>query len=153
VQGKAKDGGGWPPNSRREVPAQAAMRGVTGGKMDQYHDDAKCGSCGGPLDCHRDAVCEKCVPQSQFFEDAAAVQVMTGGKIMKRELHEVWKHETPYGRMRWCLQAPRGVLAFKTKREAMMFGDAARRAEVSAVLNNHKGKVDQANGGGGDARR
>ena len=34
---------------------------------DGYHEDSRCGSCGGPLEDHRDAVCETCVPQSEYF--------------------------------------------------------------------------------------
>jgi len=33
----------------------------------KYHEDAICGCCGGPLECHRDAVCEMCVPESEYF--------------------------------------------------------------------------------------
>jgi hypothetical protein len=28
----------------------------------KYHDDSKCGSCGGPLECERDAICCTCCP-------------------------------------------------------------------------------------------
>jgi len=33
-----------------------------------YHTDARCGSCGGPLEVDRDAICHKCVPQGAWFE-------------------------------------------------------------------------------------
>lgn len=28
----------------------------------EFHADARCGACGGPLDTSRDAICEKCAP-------------------------------------------------------------------------------------------
>jgi hypothetical protein len=28
----------------------------------KYHEDSKCGSCGGPLECERDAICCTCAP-------------------------------------------------------------------------------------------
>lgn len=41
---------------------------------DRHHEDAVCGCCGGPLDVHRDAVCEKCVPERQYFADIVMAQ-------------------------------------------------------------------------------
>jgi hypothetical protein len=99
--------------------------------MGQYHDDAKCGSCGGPLDCHRDAVCEKCVPQSQFFEDAAAVQVMTGGKMkpFEPECHTEfgkWFHETMKATAEECWNAAwtaRGKAVFGLLQRCRVFAN------------------------------
>jgi hypothetical protein len=41
---------------------------------DEYHDDAVCGSCGGPLECHRDAICCRCVPDEVWWEQCALAQ-------------------------------------------------------------------------------
>lgn len=30
--------------------------------MKQYHEDSRCGSCAGPLEVTRDAICETCAP-------------------------------------------------------------------------------------------
>jgi hypothetical protein len=47
-----------------------------GDVMAEYHADSRCGSCAGPLEADRDAVCHSCVPQSEFFEMAAeAVEI------------------------------------------------------------------------------
>lgn len=42
--------------------------------MSEYHEDSVCGSCDGPLEVYRDAICEACAPQSLYFEQAAAAQ-------------------------------------------------------------------------------
>ena len=42
--------------------------------MIEYHEDVCCGGCGGPLECHRDAVCETCVPEAVYFETCAVIQ-------------------------------------------------------------------------------
>ena len=44
--------------------------------MPEYHEDSVCASCDGPLEDYRDAICESCAPQSQYFEECAAVQDM-----------------------------------------------------------------------------
>lgn len=33
---------------------------------DRYHVDSLCGSCQGLLDCHRDAICDRCVMEMQL---------------------------------------------------------------------------------------
>ena len=38
-----------------------------------YHDNNLCGACGGPLECHRDAICESCVPESTYFDACESV--------------------------------------------------------------------------------
>lgn len=38
------------------------------------HDDAKCAVCDGPLEQHRDAICETCVPESAWFAPAETCQ-------------------------------------------------------------------------------
>jgi hypothetical protein len=40
----------------------------------EYHEDSVCAACDGPLEDYRDAICEACAPQSQYFEQAAAAQ-------------------------------------------------------------------------------
>ncbi len=42
--------------------------------MSEFHEDSKCAACSGPLEVSRDAVCEKCVPESVYFEQMAAEQ-------------------------------------------------------------------------------
>jgi len=39
-----------------------------------FHENARCGCCGGPLDDHRDGICEKCCPTSEYFDLAAQAQ-------------------------------------------------------------------------------
>ena len=34
--------------------------------MTEYHGDSKCGSCKGPLEVQRDAICETCVPDPEW---------------------------------------------------------------------------------------
>jgi hypothetical protein len=53
------------------------MNSLPVAKQDVYHADAVCGHCRGPLEVHRDAICEECVPQERFFETAAAIQETT----------------------------------------------------------------------------
>ena len=43
-------------------------------EMVDYHDDAVCGSCAGPLECWRDAICETCAPTEEYFELCALMQ-------------------------------------------------------------------------------
>jgi hypothetical protein len=43
-------------------------------KQIEYHDDSRCALCGGPLECHRDAVCTACVPDTVWWDLAAAAQ-------------------------------------------------------------------------------
>jgi hypothetical protein len=31
----------------------------------KYHEDSKCGSCQGPLECERDAICCTCSPETR----------------------------------------------------------------------------------------
>jgi hypothetical protein len=40
--------------------------------MAEYHADSRCGSCAGPPEADRDAVCHSCVPQYVWFAVAAA---------------------------------------------------------------------------------
>ena len=42
--------------------------------MTDYHEDSKCGSCGGPLEAFRDVICETCVPEETWFAMAAQAQ-------------------------------------------------------------------------------
>ncbi len=42
--------------------------------MPEYHEDSVCAACDGPLEDYRDAICESCAPQSQYFEECAAAQ-------------------------------------------------------------------------------
>lgn len=46
--------------------------------MGEYHQDAMCGSCGGPLECHRDAICETCYPEAQWWAEIAALANRNG---------------------------------------------------------------------------
>ena len=50
--------------------------------MPEYHEDSVCGSCDGPLEVYRDAICEACAPQSLYFEQAAAAQYYQDGMRM-----------------------------------------------------------------------
>jgi len=34
----------------------------------ECHDDSACGSCGGPLEVDRDAICERCAPSSMWWD-------------------------------------------------------------------------------------
>lgn len=45
--------------------------------MTTYHEGMKCAACDGPLEFDRTAVCHTCVPESQWFNDCAAVQEMS----------------------------------------------------------------------------
>jgi len=38
----------------------------------RFHSDMKCGSCNGPLEDDRTAVCHTCTPESVWFDMAAA---------------------------------------------------------------------------------
>ena len=39
-----------------------------------FHEDTRCACCGGPLDDHRDVICESCCPTGDYFELCARVQ-------------------------------------------------------------------------------
>lgn len=41
-----------------------------------YHEDAKCGSCGGPLDIQRDAICLTCAPEVRNHAREAAERIL-----------------------------------------------------------------------------
>ncbi len=40
-----------------------------------YHTDNCCGSCNGPLEVDRDAICHTCAPPEQYFRHCAQVQM------------------------------------------------------------------------------
>lgn len=40
--------------------------------MPEYHEDALCGACDGPLEGWRDAICETCAPESLYVADCIA---------------------------------------------------------------------------------
>ena len=50
--------------------------------MTTYHDDSVCAACDGPLEDYRDAICESCAPQSQYFDDCAVAQEYQDGMRM-----------------------------------------------------------------------
>ncbi len=39
-----------------------------------YHVDMRCGSCAGPLEDDRNAVCHRCAPESKWFAEVAAAE-------------------------------------------------------------------------------
>ena len=43
-------------------------------RASDYHESARCGACDGPLEVSRDAVCETCVPEDEWFRLAAEAQ-------------------------------------------------------------------------------
>ncbi len=61
--------------------------------MPEYHEDSVCASCDGPLECYRDAICESCAPQSQYFEWAAEAQEYQDGMRMLELRFAVYKME------------------------------------------------------------
>jgi hypothetical protein len=64
---------GHGPRGCGELSAPAASHD-TPGAGGEFHLDARCGSCGGPLQCDRDAICYACAPEATFWELAAACQ-------------------------------------------------------------------------------
>ncbi len=40
----------------------------------QYHTDAYCGVCQGPLEVDRDAICHTCAPPEEYFRHCAEMQ-------------------------------------------------------------------------------
>lgn len=50
--------------------------------MPEYHEDSVCAACDGPLEVSRDAICESCAPQSQYFEECVAAQEYQDGMRM-----------------------------------------------------------------------
>lgn len=54
--------------------------------MTEYHEDSKCGACDGPLEVHRDAICETCHSTSKSFEEAFAEQYWERFPAMQKEI-------------------------------------------------------------------
>lgn len=50
--------------------------------MTEYHADARCGSCQGPLEVDRDAICHTCVPYIVWFEDSRGRHFFWVGVIL-----------------------------------------------------------------------
>lgn len=50
--------------------------------MTNYHEDSQCGSCGGPLECHRDAICETCWSTKDWWD---AVTVLAWDEAFNNE--------------------------------------------------------------------
>ncbi len=59
--------------------------------MKDYHVDAKCGACGGPLEVTRDAICQACVPEAEFFRDGAAIEEAVQAGAW-REIKQALRH-------------------------------------------------------------
>lgn len=59
--------------------------------MPEYHEDSVCASCDGPLEDYRDAICESCAPQSQYFEWVAEAQEYQDGMRLLELRFAVWQ--------------------------------------------------------------
>jgi len=46
--------------------------------------------------------------------------------MTRRELYEVWKHDAPHGSHRWCVQLPKGMMTYRTKRQATEVAEKLR---------------------------
>ena len=56
--------------------------------MSEYHEDAKCGSCSGPLEVDRDAICHRCTEAKENWQVAIVAHQLWQQEVMRRESAE-----------------------------------------------------------------